>query len=105
MATCSSTVYPPAVIASVQQQVREAKVHPHDESNAGGGGSSSGSLRTEKNDGGADDNATCLPDAWRPKPCLMESEFRDSIVRVMTLCVMMCCFYPCCFLPAAQGTL
>jgi hypothetical protein len=92
MATCSSTVYPPAVIASVQQQVRDAKVvygHPHHDDNGPDGGvaaaAASGNANANANDGdagsNANDNAPCLPESWRPKPSLLESEFRDSIVR------------------------
>jgi hypothetical protein len=80
MATCSSAVYPPAVIASIQQQVREATVHADHDGAAAGIGSVSNS-GDDANDNGGDDNAMCLPEAWRPKPCLLESEFRDSIVR------------------------
>jgi hypothetical protein len=82
MATCSSTVYPPAVIASVQQQVRDAKVYGHHQDDGPDGGvaaaapgSGSGSSSN------AADNAAFLPEPWRPKPSLLETEFRDSIVR------------------------
>jgi hypothetical protein len=94
MATCSSAVYPPAVIASVQQQVREATVHADHDGAAAGIGSGSNSGDDANDSGGEHGDAMCLPEAWRPKPCLLDSEFRDSIVREARRLVLMC---PCCY--------
>jgi hypothetical protein len=70
MATCSTSVYPPAVIASVQRQVRQARL-----AGRGRGGGHDG----DNVDGPP--RAALLPPALTPRPSLAEGRFRDSIVR------------------------